>query len=280
MTARAELWLSVLDSRFRVSSDDDRMLGLMRELWAPFVAERPLRGPHDVVIERQGDRWRLDTPPAPPIVAVDPWIVAAAARNGISRNAIAEAGTVPLHAAAAERDGTFVALAGPPEAGKTTLLLDLLATGWLVVTDDLVPLDTTTLKATPFPKPLSVRDPGRWRTVAASWSIPEWLPPPSTVGLVPATAIPHTAVRSYTPSLIFFPRYVPGAEPAFEALTRGQTVARCGENLHAKGPETAGVLRALVRLGAEARGFTLRYGSSEDASDLVRKCLAVAKSME
>lgn len=280
MTSRAELWLSVLDSRFRVSSDDERMLALMRELWEPFAVDSPPGEAHEVLIERRSEGWRLDAPPAPPILAVDPWILAAAARNGISRNAIAEATTVPLHAAAVEREGTFVALAGPPEAGKTTLLLDLLARGWLLVTDDLVPLDTATLEASPFPKPLSVRDPGRWRTIAASWSVPEWLPPPQRVGLVPATAIPRTAAETYRPSRVVFPRYEAGAEPSFEALTRGRTVARCGENLHARGPETAAVLPALARLGAEAPGFAIRYGSSEDALVLLRKCLAVAEPME
>lgn len=278
MTAPGELWLSVLDSRFRVSSDDERMLDLMRELWGPFAVDGPLDEPHEVTITRHDGGWRLDARPAPPITALDPWIVVASARNGISRNAIAEARSVPLHAAAVERDGTFVALAGRPEAGKTTLLLDLLERGWLLVTDDLVPLDPESAIATPFPKPLSVRDPHRWRKVAESWRVPEWLPAPVKVGLVPAAAVPVTKARTFAVSVVVFPRYEGGAGRLFEPLTRAQTLARSGENLHPHGLETAAALPALARMGAA--GYVIRYGSSEDAVDLVEKCLVQSESME
>lgn len=280
MTARAELWLDVLDSPFRVVSDDDRMIDLIRELWAPFESPRALPGAHEIAIEARSPGWYLDASPDPPVTAADPWILAAAARNSIARRAIAETSLVPLHAAAAELDGTFLVLSGPPKTGKTTLLLDLVHAGWSVVTDDLVPIDPATLSAIPFPKPLSVRDPDRWRRVARGWAVPEWLPPPERVGLVPPGVVPRTAVASFSPSALVFPRFAAGAGPAFERLSPADTVARSADNLHPQRPPTPAALATLAKVGVDTPGFALRYASSKEAMELVRKCLAALETME
>ncbi|MDQ4125760.1 MAG: hypothetical protein M3134_09200 [Actinomycetota bacterium] len=280
MTRPAELWLSILDSRFRVSSDDVRIVDLMRALWEPFASGDPLPDAHEVSIRARGDGWYLAAAGDPPITAVDAWILAGAARNSMSRRAVAETPSVPLHAAAAERDGTFVLLSGSPEAGKTTLLLDLVGKGWRVVTDDLVPFDPAALTATPFPKPLSVRDPARWREVARSWRVPEWLSPPERVGLVPPGAVARTEVTSFRPSLVVFPRFERGAQPGFRALSAAETVAMCAENLHPQHRGSQAGLATLAKVGAATPGFAIRYGSSAEALALVGKCLAAVQSME
>ncbi|MDQ3952629.1 MAG: hypothetical protein M3279_06670, partial [Actinomycetota bacterium] len=224
MTASSEVTLSMLDSSFRVTSADDRMVDLVRLLWEPFLSDA--EDVHDVALEVEGEGWRLHVAGEPPNRATDPWVVVSSLRNALSRRAIADARSlVPVHAAAVERDGRFLVLSGPAQAGKTTLLLELLDHGWLLVTDDLVPVDPATLTATPFPKPLSVRDPARWRRFARRWRVPAWLPQPSVGALIPATAMPLTAATSYRPSLLVFSRYSPGEPPSQERLTRAHTVA-------------------------------------------------------
>jgi hypothetical protein len=46
-----------------------------------------------------------------------------------------------LHAAALERDGRAIVLAGPSGAGKTTLTLALVARGWRIATEEMVLID-------------------------------------------------------------------------------------------------------------------------------------------
>lgn len=281
MTERSELGLSVLDSRFRIVSDDERMIELVRELWEPFVVDDPGGESRVLTVAKQDAGWRVDAEPNPPIVASDPWVVASTLRNAVSGAAVAAAAPmVPIHGAAVQRDGVFLVLSGPARAGKTTLLLELLDRDWLLVTDDLVPLDLDTLVARPFPKPLSVREPARWRRFSGAWEVPAWLPDPAVVGLIPATAMPHSEAIQYRPSLLVFPRYTEGAEPSSRRLTAAETVAWCGDNLHSRGPGEPGVLPAVARLGTSTPGYAVRYGSTADALELLEKCLVDARSME
>jgi hypothetical protein len=147
------------------------------------------------------------------------------------------------------------------------------------VTDDLVPLDPETLTATPFPKPVSVRDPARWARLAGGWEVPEWLPPPVTVGLLPATALAGTRREAYEPSVLVFPRFAPGPGPKGHRLGPAELVARMGDNLHTKTP-APGVLAVLARLGAGRAGFAIEYGTTESALELLEKCLAAPRGME
>lgn len=281
MTERSELWLSVLDSRFRISSDDERIVDLVRELWEPFVVDEGGGEARGLTVATEGAGWRVETEPNPPIIATDPWVVASTLRNAVSGAAVAAAPPmIPIHGAAVQRDGVFLVLSGPARAGKTTLLLELLDRGWLLVTDDLVPLDLKTLVARPFPKPLSVREPARWRRFSGAWDVPAWLPDPVVVGLLPAAAMPHSEAIQYRPSLLVFPRYAEGAEPASRRLTPAETVAWCGDNLHSRGPGEPGVLPAVARLGTSTPGYAIRYGSTADALRLLENCLVDARSME
>lgn len=281
MTPAWEVSLSVLGSGFTVVSDDERMTALVRELWEPFVVAGPQRPDFELSIRQGEGRWRLDGPPHPPVASEDPWLIAASLRNSVSGAAIAGAGPiVPVHGAAVEKDGTFLVLAGPPKAGKTTLVLELLDRGWLLVTDDLVPLDPETLTARPFQKPLSVREPERWRRFARGWDVPAWLPQPVSAGLIPAPALPLSRAGVYRPSLLVFPRFEAGAEPALERLTPAATVAWCGDNLHSRGPGEPGVLPAVARLGKSTPGYLISYGSTKDALELLESALQGSPTME
>lgn len=273
--------LALLDTHFHVTTNDPRIADLVRQLWEPFVSPDPAPDAVEVAIEARDGRWRLHAPPEADVIAADPWLLAATLRNGLSRRAIREASSiVPLHAAAVERNGAYVVFSGPPEAGKTTLLLDLLVTGWRLVTDDLVAIEENGLTARPFFKPLSVREPERWRRFVGRWQVPEWLPPPATVGLIPATAFPLAEAVTYAPTLLVFSRFVAGEAGSRESLSPGRTVVLCGDNLHPRDPIGPREVGVLARLGTTTPGAAIRYGSSDQALELVVKCLADAGTME
>lgn len=266
--------LALLDGHFHLTSDDGAMLSFVRDLWAPFQVEKAPADAIGILVERSGDRWRMESPGEPGGAATDPWVFAAVLRNALSRRAIADATSiVPLHGAAVERDGVFVALAAPPESGKTTLLLELLERGWRLVTDDLIPIDPRDLTARPFPKPLSVREPQRWRRFAGRWPVPGWLPEPQTVGLIPATAFECVEASPFRPDLLVFPAFSTETPPGTDPLTPAQTVAATAANLHPAGRATPERLAALARLGSGTPGYAIRYPSTEIALELFGNCL-------
>ncbi len=78
---------------------------------------------------------------------------------------------VVLHAAALEREGRCVLISGPSGAGKTTLALALLESGWRLLSDDFAPLERATGLVHPFPKALGLR-PGPGEGLArARWDL-------------------------------------------------------------------------------------------------------------
>ncbi len=66
-----------------------------------------------------------------------------------------------LHGAAVAREGRAIILPGRRGEGKSTLATALCELGWSFLTDDLIPLDPSALRAHPFPRVPEVReDPG------------------------------------------------------------------------------------------------------------------------
>lgn len=282
MTRRWTVMLEILDSRFRVASDDPRMSEAVALLWEPFLtrSDGDPAGETEFRVLRVDEGWLVETDDYPGGRSPDPWTVLSVLRNLLSGRAIRSAGSiVPLHGAAVERDGTVLVLSGPARAGKTTLLLALLEDGWRYVTDDLVPIDPDeTLSAAPFPKPLSIRDPGLWERFASRWAVPPWLPPPDQVGLVPPSAFPGHS-EAYVPDVLVFPRYEVGGQPVLEELSPAAAVARAADNLHVPSAHP-GTLKALARLGGRVDAYAAGYGSTEKALELLEKCLAARRAME
>lgn len=155
--------LEMLDARLRVVTDGSALAERLRGELARFVVPggRPQR-----IVEVRFE-------PPPPRAQVDGHVIALDDEDaeeqayGLVFRAALDLTErfVVLHAAALERDGRALLIAGPSESGKTTLTLALLRRGYRLLSDDFTPLERTSGRVHPFLKALGVR-PGPGRALA------------------------------------------------------------------------------------------------------------------
>jgi hypothetical protein len=170
----------------------------------------------------------------------------------VNRGVVEEAGDrLLLHAAAAERDGRIVVLAGPQGSGKSTLVTALVCAGFRYVTDETVAIEPGgTIE--PYPKPISLRD----DSLAALRDLCPRLPraaAPSAEELVPAQNIRRDAIAprgGVANVLALLSTFEPGRSTAVRPIPRAEAAVALGEqsfNLRAFGPGGLGVVAEMVR---------------------------------
>ena len=171
----------------------------------------------------------------------------------VNRGVVEEAGKqLLLHAAAAERDGNVLLVAGPEGSGKSTLVAALVQSGLQYVTDETVAVEVPATTIAPYPKPIaldrdSVRALGKL-IPAASAS----LEGASEQLLVPPQAIrPHAiAGPGGVPRLLVLPSYRPGSNTAARPIARAEAAVALAEqafNFQAYGPGGLDSIAAVVR---------------------------------
>jgi len=63
-----------------------------------------------------------------------------------------------FHSAVLEKNGKGLVLPGMPGAGKSTLCAALMMSGWRLLSDEMALLDPITLKLTPIPRPIALKN--------------------------------------------------------------------------------------------------------------------------
>jgi len=187
----------------------------------------------------------------------------------VNRRVVERSGRyVLLHASCVERDGHAVVMPAPPDSGKTTLAVGLVAAGWRYVTDEAVAVDPDTLAIVPWPKQLAL-DPGSWPLfphlrpevpdALAAYVGDQWHVPTRLIrdGDVVSTGC-HAA-------FVVAPRYVHGSPTELTPMARADAVMLLAENCfnlrHHGGPGLA-TLAALVR---SAECHSLRNSALDEA---------------
>ena len=224
----------MLESRFAIECDDDRVEDLIGELWDPFRAELggELGGLTPVAIETAGSGWRCTIAEKEIVSTDDPWMVVIGLRSALDERALSGAtGIVDFHAAVVTRAEVVIALPGGPGAGKTSLALAMLQRGWRLMCDDIAPLRVTG-EVSPYPRPFGIRNVGdAWERLSRLWPPPPWMPSPRGPFLVPAKVFELAVERDRAPTRLMFPEFRAGADPALVDLTPAEAMARCGAHV-------------------------------------------------
>ena len=154
----------------------------------------------------------------------------------VNRGVVEEAGNrLLLHAAAAERDGRIVILAGPEGSGKSTLVSALVRSGLRYVTDETVAVELAAGTIGPYPKPISLRETEHCQR------------------LVPANEIRRDVVAmsgGHARLLVLLAGYEPGRATAARAITRAEAAVALAEqsfNFRTLGPGRLDAVAEVVR---------------------------------
>ncbi|MDG4594243.1 MAG: PqqD family peptide modification chaperone [Candidatus Contendobacter sp.] len=176
-----------------------------------------------------------------------------------------------LHAAGVSRAGQGMLLIGPGGAGKTTLAAALNASGWELLSDDVIPV---TLEGGLLGLGMSLcLKAGSWPVLAP------WLPDLDRALLIERAGQP---VRFPPPpgpihrgpvstAAFVFPRYRPGREAALEPLDPVRVLRGLIEAESVIPDLTQAKLLALTRWIASAPGFTLTYPDLDRALEMIER---------
>jgi hypothetical protein len=271
ITAGPTLRLRLLGSELTISSDDDRWIEFLAQLWGPFLCpETAVRG-DCIHIWTEGERWMVNFFGEWTNHATDPWSLAAAVRNAIVQRAEKRRqGGVPLHAGGVSRGDTLVLIAGPAGFGKTTLILELLQSGWAYFSDDLALIEPASGLVQPFPKPLHIRGAAAWNEHRILWAPPSWLPPPRESYLIPPSAFPLAEAPLAAVRLVF-PVFQAGARLELRPLSPAESFARCLQNLRGD-PQVVPLATATIRrLVEQAPAAKVRHGSATMAAQALQE---------
>lgn len=278
MPSTKVLELSLLGPSFRIGSDDSRWIELLEQLWEPFAGIA--RGPVDE-IEIRGSlpHWTLhaddrmigDFLASWKVEGTDPWMLAHTLRYALVEKArTGWVDLIDLHAAAVARDGTALLLPAANSAGKTTLALALVRSGWSYLSDDVSPLETSPVRVHPFRKPVGIRDPGLWDEYRARWIPPRWLARPRGSFLLPAGALSEAPDSSIAPGLVVFPGFDRQNAGDIQRLSAAAAAAACAQFARDLTPAGLSTLTEMFRKVPAAR---VTYSSSDEALSLIEGLL-------
>jgi hypothetical protein len=177
----------------------------------------------------------------------------------VNRGVVEEAGNrLLLHAAAAERDGRIVIMAGPEGSGKSTLVAALVRSGLRYVTDETVAVELSTATIVPYPKPIALHETEQCQRLVPAHAIR-----PDAVATSGGNACLLVLLAGYQPEHATTARAIPRAEAAV-------ALAQQAFNLRDLGP---GRLDALAEVVRACDCYRLKVGDLQAGRDVVLSLL-------
>lgn len=172
-------------------------------------------------------------------------------------------GTLLIHAAVFESDGTLVVFPGKGGAGKTTLAEELLLrSDWTFLTDELLAVDPDQGTVYPFPHPLNFKS-GPRTQVTETVEVTDSAGRTFTYGLPPRSRFKATPLP-YDELSIFYPDRAQGRTFDLRPLTVSAGLHRLFSH-SVKPSDPADRFRRITKLKAlRPDCFVMRYGDSSD----------------
>ncbi len=175
-----------------------------------------------------------------------------------------------IHAAAVERDGRALVLAGEPGAGKSTLCAGLAQRGWRLFSDELAQIDPVSGQIVPMVRPVSLKNDSidvirRFAPDAVFGTRVE----DTNKGAVAHMRAPAESVRRATepaaPGWMVFPSFEAGAPATLTPLPKGQAFIRAADNAFNYSLLGEAGFHALGDLVDACDCYEFRYGDLQEA---------------
>jgi hypothetical protein len=212
----------------------------------------------------------------PLVTTRDPGELLLCLQRALNGAAVAQLGQryLLIHAGAVAYAGQGLLLPAASGSGKSTLVAGLVAAGFQYLSDEVAVLELDTGRLLPFGNCLGIKV-GAQRVLRALYPLllrevsPRrlageaiWhLPPPRHALPAGPVVIRH----------VLLPRYVRGARPLLQPLSRAQALPRLLGQTADAGAHGADGLRALVGVLRGAECYTFTTGALQDSVDVVRQ---------
>jgi hypothetical protein len=172
----------------------------------------------------------------------------------LTQLAICHSPLLCIHAGVVHGSQGLLVIPGTSGLGKSTLVAALVSAGFDYVSDEALAIDRITLRATPFPRPLTL-DGSVWNLIGTDLGPG---PPPGSEQLISVARLGGVHTADGYVSHIVLGRREPGPillEPASRGAAVGELIARSFN--HFKAPEAS--FRAIVAMVRQAEVWNARY---------------------
>jgi hypothetical protein len=190
--------------------------------------------------------------------------------HDVTARALAGTDHVVLHAGGVAHEGAAVALPGVTATGKSTLVAGLVRAGMAYLTDEAVAIDSSSLRAEPYAKPISI-DAGAWALFpdlreAGVLPEPSDARSPTAECQVAPDDLRLDCVASAAPvERVLFLRYAAGIDMRLEEIGRGAALVEATKHTFSFGERARANLDILAEVIRGTECFTLTVGDLDVA---------------
>jgi hypothetical protein len=172
-----------------------------------------------------------------------------------------------IHAAVLELDGRALALPAPSGYGKSTTAWGLLHHGFKYLSDELAPVDLTTMRVRPFPRALCLK-----AGPPNNYPLPKETIYTNYTAHVPAECLPCEAtVEGVALDDIFFVKFIGDiSEPVLKPIGKAEAAVRLFTNALNPLAHTGDGLDGAIEIASRTRCFELHYSNLKTTCELIK----------